>query len=77
MLHTKTEHPSPPAAERAYAYLKERIIDGTVPGSTMLSEGEVAQEVGCSRTPVREAFLRLEVEGFCSSTPSVGPWWCR
>lgn len=72
MLHTKTEHPSPPAAERAYAYLKERIIDGTVPGSTMLSEGEVAQELGCSRTPVREAFLRLEVEGFLQLYPKRG-----
>ncbi len=50
------------AAERAYQYTKSRILSGDVPGGRLLSEGEVAAELGISRTPVHEAFLRLDAE---------------
>ena len=43
------------AAERAYAEVKGRILDRTIEGGTLLSEGEIALELGVSRTPVREA----------------------
>ena len=61
-----------PAADRAYDYVKGRIISGNYPDTTMLSEGEVAGSLGLSRTPVREAFLRLEVEGFLKLYPKRG-----
>jgi DNA-binding GntR family transcriptional regulator len=38
----------------------------------LLSEGEVAAEVGVSRTPVREALLRLETEGLVRLYPKRG-----
>lgn len=66
MLHT------PPAAERAYEHVKEQILSTHLTGGAMISEGEVAQELGMSRTPVREAFLRLEVEGFLQLFPKRG-----
>jgi DNA-binding GntR family transcriptional regulator len=60
------------AAERAYSFVRDRIIAGTYPGGTLLSEGEVSEAVQTSRTPVREAFLRLEVEGLLRLYPKRG-----
>ena len=60
------------ASERAYAALRARVVSGAVPGGTMLSEGEVAVELGMSRTPVREAFLRLQAEGWMHLFPKRG-----
>ncbi|MFS0216582.1 GntR family transcriptional regulator [Corynebacterium striatum] len=63
---------STPAAERAYEYVKRAIIDGDIDDSEMLSEAAIAGELGMSRTPMREAFLRLEVEGFLKLYPKRG-----
>lgn len=60
------------ATERAYVYAKERILDGRLPGGELISEGDVASGVGVSRTPVREAFLRLESEGLLRLYPKRG-----
>ncbi len=60
------------ASERAYAALRARVVSGAVPGGTMLSEGEVADQLGMSRTPVREAFLRLQAEGWMQLFPKRG-----
>lgn len=61
-----------PAAERAYDFVKEKIIDGSFDPSQMLSEASLATEMGISRTPMHEAFLRLEVEGFLQLYPRRG-----
>src|SRR5918992_2792030 len=58
--------------ERAYAYTKQRVLDATYAGGELLSEGEVAAALGVSRTPVREAFLRLESEGLLRLYPKRG-----
>jgi DNA-binding GntR family transcriptional regulator len=60
------------AAERAYTYAKGRILDGRLPGGTLITEGDVGADVGVSRTPVREAFLRLESEGLLTLYPKRG-----
>lgn len=60
------------APDRAYTFAKERILDGRFPGGELISEGDVASEVGLSRTPVREAFLRLESEGLLRLYPKRG-----
>ena len=60
------------ASARAYHWTRERVLDGTFPGGTMLSEGEVSERVGVSRTPVREAFLRLAAEGVLQLFPKRG-----
>lgn len=71
-MSTADEHRAAPAADRAYAATKERILDGRYPGGALISEGEVATLVGLSRTPVREAFLRLEAEGLLRLYPKRG-----
>lgn len=57
------------AVDLAYVYTKERILDGRFVGGLMISEGDVSADVGVSRTPVREAFLRLASEGFLELYP--------
>lgn len=61
-----------PAKDRAYEFVKERILDGRYPGGELLSEGEVAEALAVSRTPVREAFLLLEAEGLMRLYPKRG-----
>lgn len=62
----------PPAAERVYAHVKEAVLDRRYEGGTLLTEGGLAEAVGVSRTPVREALLRLEVEGLIKLYPKKG-----
>ncbi len=64
--------PAPSAAEAAYTATKTAILDGDFPAGSMLSEGDVATRLGISRTPVREAFLRLQVEGWLRLYPKRG-----
>jgi DNA-binding GntR family transcriptional regulator len=59
-------------ADRAYDFAKVRILDGRYPGGSLLSEGAIADQVGVSRTPVREAFIRLETEGLLRLYPKRG-----
>jgi DNA-binding GntR family transcriptional regulator len=54
------------AAERAYEATKQAIITGELAAGTMTSEILVCQQLGVSRTPVHEAFLRLAAEGLLS-----------
>src|SRR3954468_3500809 len=60
------------AADIAYDFTKARILDGRMAGGAMVSEGDVAEGTGLSRTPVREAFLRLESEGLLRLYPKRG-----
>ncbi|MER7832283.1 MULTISPECIES: GntR family transcriptional regulator [unclassified Streptomyces] len=64
--------PAPPAAERVYAHVKEAVLDRRIEGGTLLTEGELAEAVGVSRTPVREALLKLEMEGLLKLYPKKG-----
>src|SRR5436305_13939589 len=52
------------AREEAYGKLRDWIIDGTLQPGETLRDQEIAQSLGVSRTPVREALRRLEDEGF-------------
>src|SRR5581483_3259952 len=60
------------AKDRAHEYVKTRVLTGAFPGGELISEGEVATALGMSRTPVREAFLRLEAEGLLRLYPQRG-----
>lgn len=48
---------------QVYSYLRKKILDGTVPPGTVLSQVQLAQEIGVSRTPLREALRMLQEEG--------------
>jgi DNA-binding GntR family transcriptional regulator len=54
----------PLARDEAYEKLKLWIIDGTLRPGEMLRDQAIAESLGISRTPVREALRRLEDEGF-------------
>lgn len=62
----------PSAADRAHAYVKERIVTGIYAGGTLITEGEVSDALQMSRTPTREAFLRLQAEGLLRLYPKRG-----
>ncbi|MDQ1009598.1 DNA-binding GntR family transcriptional regulator [Streptomyces sp. V4I23] len=62
----------PPAADRVYTHIKQAVLDRQYEGGTLLTEGELAEAVGVSRTPVREALLKLEVEGLIKLYPKKG-----
>lgn len=61
-----------PAAERAWRELRRRILDNALPAGTTLLEEEAAQLLGLSRTPVREAMVRLAEEGLVELRPRHG-----
>ncbi|MCW0211830.1 MAG: GntR family transcriptional regulator [Pseudonocardia sp.] len=69
---TDAESKAPPAADRAYALTKELVLTGELPGGHLFSEGEIADRLGVSRTPVREAFLRLQAEDLLRLIPKRG-----
>ncbi|MEK9197164.1 MULTISPECIES: GntR family transcriptional regulator [Bacillales] len=47
----------------AYEYIRDRMLDGTYKGGMKVVEERLADEIGVSRTPIREAIRRLEQEG--------------
>jgi DNA-binding GntR family transcriptional regulator len=60
------------AAARAYDYAKWAILNAVYSAGDVITEGGLAAELGVSRTPVREALLRLEVEGLVQLRPKKG-----
>ncbi len=60
------------AGARAYEYVKPRLLDGRYASGTLLSENELARQLGISRTPVRQAFLQLESEQLLELYPRRG-----
>jgi DNA-binding GntR family transcriptional regulator len=62
----------PSASERAYRHVKERVLNGRLPGGELISEGEIAEALDMSRTPVRAAFTQLESEGLLKLYPKKG-----
>lgn len=64
--------PHPSAAERVYQRLKRDILEQYHAGGALLTEGEIAEATGVSRTPVRAALLRLEAEGLVALYPKRG-----
>jgi DNA-binding GntR family transcriptional regulator len=60
------------AAEKAYSLVKKRILSGKYEPSLRLTEQEIADASGVSRTPVREALRRLQSEGLVRVTANQG-----
>jgi DNA-binding GntR family transcriptional regulator len=57
---------------RAYDELKRRILDNELPPGTQALEQQTAEWLGMSRTPVREALIRLAQEGMIEVRPRHG-----
>lgn len=63
---------SPSKSEAAYQLVSERITTGAYSPGYRLVLGTIAEELGCSVVPVREAIRRLEAEGLVHFTRNVG-----
>jgi DNA-binding GntR family transcriptional regulator len=72
MMDTAEVHMPLSAADRVYQYAKAAILSRRLGAQDLLTEGELAESVGVSRTPVREALLRLQAEGLVRLLPKRG-----
>jgi DNA-binding GntR family transcriptional regulator len=62
----------PSTGSYAYDQLKGQLLRGDVPLGVRLREERLGERLGVSRTPVREALLRLFAEGFLARHPEGG-----
>jgi DNA-binding GntR family transcriptional regulator len=60
------------AVQKAYAFIRERTLKGIYSSGLRITEQEIADATGVSRTPVREALHRLQAEGFVTLIPNQG-----
>lgn len=58
--------------ERAYKCIKENIISCVFPPGSLLNEKDLVEQIGASRTPIREALSRLEQEQLVMILPQRG-----
>lgn len=61
-----------PIREIVLERLRKAIIKGTLEPGDRLVETYIAENMGVSRTPVREAFRQLEIEGLAENVPRKG-----
>jgi DNA-binding GntR family transcriptional regulator len=66
------EHRKAPQA--VLAQLRQAILSGDLPAGSQLREAYIAEEMGISRSPVREALSRLEEEGLVEKVPFKGAY---
>jgi DNA-binding GntR family transcriptional regulator len=58
--------------ELAYRRIREAVVAGELKLGEQVSEAQLAAGMGVSKTPVREALLRLKVEGLVDISPQRG-----
>jgi DNA-binding GntR family transcriptional regulator len=87
-MASQSRHPNPPIntarprqltpakslAERAADEIRTMITNGELPSGEALSELTLAGQLGVSKTPVREALLRLRQEGLVETSPRRGTY---
>ncbi len=63
-----------PLRDIVYEELKMQILKGQIVPGTRMMEVEMAEEMGVSRTPIREAIRKLEKEGLVTIEPRKGAY---
>ncbi|HEY8116402.1 MAG TPA: GntR family transcriptional regulator [Actinomycetota bacterium] len=58
------------AIPRLHSYLRECLLDGRIPPGTKLSQVALAEQLGVSRTPLREVLRMLQEEGYVEFEPN-------
>lgn len=61
-------------SSRVFHTIRENILDGKYAKNEELREKTIGEELGVSRTPVREALRQLELEGLVSIVPNKGAY---
>jgi DNA-binding GntR family transcriptional regulator len=59
-------------SDRAYEHIRKRILSGQYPPGHVLMTEALSDEIGVSRTPVREALQDLRAEGLVTIKPRLG-----
>lgn len=72
MRASKQKPASEPLSEIAYRTIEEMIVRQELPPGSMVSEAELSEQLECGRTPIREALLRLKLEGYIEIHPRRG-----
>ncbi|KAA2236311.1 GntR family transcriptional regulator [Salinarimonas soli] len=67
------EAPAPGLGHATYERLRDLILGGALPADTALQEKRLADQLGVSRTPVREAITRLVAEGLVVRNGGLTP----
>src|SRR5918997_1777944 len=60
------------AQQQAYIHIQDQIVSGALHGGTRLKPELIAQMLGVSRMPVREAIRQLDAEGYVTIRPNRG-----
>ncbi|MDZ5472313.1 GntR family transcriptional regulator [Bacillus sp. 31A1R] len=58
---------------QSYEYIRDKILNGELERGTKLIEEKLAEELGVSRTPIRESIRKLEQEGLVKQKRVVNP----
>src|SRR5512142_91634 len=61
-------------SDRAYLAIKDGILTLQIKPGQLVAIGDLASQLGVSRTPVRDALLRLEKEGLVIINPRKGAY---
>ncbi|GHF03441.1 GntR family transcriptional regulator [Amycolatopsis deserti] len=69
-----TSKPALSGRAKAYEYLKNTVLADPDAEGSFISEQEIAEHVGISRTPVREALLQLAAEELVQLVPNRGAY---
>jgi DNA-binding GntR family transcriptional regulator len=71
-MNEKNEAKKTNASQMAYKQIKEKILSSSVSPGFPLREIVLGEELGFTRTPVREAIKKLEAEGLVQVFPNRG-----
>jgi DNA-binding GntR family transcriptional regulator len=69
---SNTAAPRTSLCDKAYNDIKRRILTNQISPGNMIDDRKIALEIGMSRTPVREALLRLQAEELVEMSPRRG-----
>jgi len=72
MKKFESDYAGNPMRTHVYKQIEQAILDGDMAPGTSLAEVKLSQELGVSRTPVREALMQLEMEGLVKTVPNKG-----
>jgi DNA-binding GntR family transcriptional regulator len=68
----KTDEGRQSTGQRVYALLREQILSLELPPNGELDEVQISRQLGFSRTPIREALIRLAADGLVTLAPNRG-----
>lgn len=71
-MESATITPDPPLRKKVREAVLERLYSGTLQIGAGINETKLAEELGVSRTPLREALLTLQFEGLVASSKGKG-----